>query len=109
MNLKEFLIANGYEPKSHEKAQGRACECRHAIGLPSGEHIYQLEPSFSPIDGSHTVLVDNTTVTSYVINCPYNFSTWRVYSKAVYACQDGLKKVLESMLHPPKGCWGSND
>jgi hypothetical protein len=107
MTLLEFLKENGYNPVEHSKAQfgEHGIACQHKVGLPTGDHILQLKPSYNPTDGTRTILVTNDSVSSYVCKTPYLHSNWRCTESRTYRSPEELNKHLNEMLNPPQGCW----
>jgi len=97
MKLREWLKENGY-------GEGANTWCSHTCGLPpTGNRVI---PSYSPIDGAHTVVVTNTHVQSYVCRIPYNYSDWSAHGPArPYETPEQLKEILDEMIQEPKGCW----
>jgi hypothetical protein len=105
MTLKEFLKENGFKVEEHDKAQSHQIPCQHKEGLPRGNHICQLKPSYSPSDSTNTILVDNESVSSYTCSTPYFHRSWRLNTRIPYNSPEELKTTLEAILKPAKGCW----
>ena len=107
MTLKEFLKENDYEPVEHSKAQfgEGGIECRHKEGLPKGSDIVQVKPLFNHTDGTRTILITNTTISSYACKTPYFHRNWHCTESRTYHSPLELLKHLDEMVNPPKGCW----
>jgi len=95
MTLLEFIESKGFE-------RGVYGGAKHSCGLPHG---IKIKPDYSPIDGSHTLIVSGTMVKSCVCPSPWGHNDWRVYSSRSYNSPEELAKIIEEMSNPEKGCW----
>ena len=96
----ETLEANGYKDRIGE-AYG---SWPHGCGLPSCERVC-VQPEFSPIDGSHVLLITADQVQSWVLPIPYNHHDWQCRSNRYYRSPEEMLRLLHDMGDQPKGCW----
>ena len=101
--IKDFLISKGYELGSCDEKGNKTLACSHTCGIPSNGVL--VKPNYSPIDGSHTLLVTPTSINRYVIKTPYFHHEWQIQSSRTYGTAKDLEKHLNRMLNAPVGCW----
>jgi len=95
--IREFLTQNGFQT-------GFFCCCQHTEGMPKGEGVC-VKPSWSPVDGDHTLMVTPTEVIQLTIRCPYNFNEWSVRSRQGYNNPGELLSALNKLVKQSEGCW----
>jgi hypothetical protein len=95
MTLAEFIEEKGYE-------HGVYGSTKHGVGLPTG---IKVKPNYSPIDGSHTLVVTGEQVISCVCAYPWGANDWRIRQSKAYDNPEGCAKAIEELANPPKGCW----
>lgn len=92
-----FLKENGF-------AEGVTSTCQHACGMV-GARVACVLPEWSPVDGSHTLVVTPTEVVSMTCLIPYNYNDWRVRARWNYSSPEQLKEILGRETKKPMGCW----
>ena len=96
--IEEFIVSNGFETGVY----GKYCGCQHSCGLPTG---IKVRPDWSPIDGSHTVVVTEDKVHTCHCNTPYYHRDWHTVGTESYETQAELLEILERRTKPPQNCW----
>lgn len=99
--ISAHLNAHGYEGRVNTGCYGCV---RHSCGLPRMPCV-SVKPTFSPVDGSHVVLVTAEEVSGWTVACPYNYSNWTCYKRTPYSTPDDMLAAVARLADEPKGCW----
>jgi len=95
--IQQFLQENGFE-------SGRYGGCRHSCGIPQLQGT-SVRPSYSPVDGAHTLIVTPTHVMRFTCRIPYNYNDWMCVETRKYTSKEQLLTILSEMTNQPQGCW----
>jgi hypothetical protein len=74
----------------------------HSNGLPKGLCV---RPDYAIMNGTHAIIVTPTMVYQcYCLN-PVPENTWKIHKAWTYTDHGALKRLLDSLVTLPTGCW----
>jgi hypothetical protein len=95
--IKKFVEESGFK-------EGVVRTCTHRSGMP-GTRVMCVLPEWSPVDGSHTLVVTATEVISMTCLIPWGYNKWETRAQWPYTSPKELKEILDREVKKPAGCW----